>query len=1326
MADTLASGKIPSKIQQPISDKQAELKNNPTFFEKVGAAFDTVSDITNFNNRGSLLRNAQTQPGGFDKVTTKDITEAMKGLTPEEINRALSMQIDTKADLNASIQFAKNKTESDNIFYNQMSTTEQLAYGFIPSVFSYSTPFIPAAKSATYLGSAIKGGVGANIGNTVLNISSGDDAFKHSGIATLLGTSIGFGVHTFSHIGKTKEVTKALDDNNVVINTEKEALLLEKSKLEKDIADINKVTADHTSNSVAFKTIEKDIKDIVENNKAIDTETKAKVQTTLDSSIETLSKHEKDVTKEHNKVSKEKVKAETEQTTAKDKITTKLKEIEESIKVVKDAAEPIAVKVRATEEQRTKIDSITQEIKNIYESTIKPVQESLLNIVDKSPMAKVMKDEFGKTISKSQEEIRKLKAEQSSLKKEIRDTVSDAEYKQYLDATKKLEQKQKVLEDFMNETKSIVNSHSETVASHTTRQKELKDLLDVLNNTKKTIKDKAKEFSKKSDIDSNYMKNLYDNILNTKKFISKNGIERLSNEKELIKEAVQKIDSGSATLADLQKVKTQKESYLVKIAKEIDELSKAVNNMEELKKIGNRLDIPDFLQKIVFSPIANLSTSKNPFVRGIAAKLHESTIYTGLVEQHNANIVKKELDNMQRDAMFSIIDKWKKYKQDTNPSISLEDFNNLITKEAYSVIARMQKEAVRGIHGGLPAAERLELVNKRLASSSRVFSEGVNKHIASSVDEVLGYFEGVHKRASSAELASFIKSAGKGYLPRNYNYDNIVRLGTTKAEQLLFEAQYKYASLMNQVITPEVEAEFRKLAKGTIALVLDREANLGRTVQTIEKGRSATPFQQRTIQVLDDDIKAILDTNLDNIFANYKLGTHGRIALQETLGVSNVAEMEAQILSKIPNITNKEKDNLIIVAQTILGTREIDKNPFSGQSRVIKGLSTFTSATSMLGFAPATMTEISAIVGEYGFKNLMKNLVGAHVDVYNIYKNGTTADKNMLRGLGEFGEAYLGHRAVRVEAEGGIDSVGRIQTMLDKATTKGALYGGLQLTTDILRLATVSMNTDFVARMSIAKKINSSDIKKLESMGISLDKLKEVKTALKVNKDGEITNWDRASWGGIDDTVSRASMIMLDRTILHPTAATLPTFMTNYAGGGIVPRILMKFMRFPIESHERLLVRGIQEIDMNRMVGYGVNMGMWGTILMAKDALLPEEKQKYSLDDEEKLRKLFLHSAYTSSITSGAVSMFDYAYGFWSGQSMMGYKHNLSAPTTAGGNIIEGKGKVNLFLGNAQFDLNSGISMGEDGVSLDTQKIAESSAKFYNQSVMLGELTDGM
>jgi hypothetical protein len=822
------------------------------------------------------------------------------------------------------------------------------------------------------------------------------------------------------------------------------------------------------------------------------------------------------------------------------------------------------------------------------------------------------------------------------------------------------------------------------------------------------------------------MKGLHDNILNTKKFISKNGIERLSNEKEFIREAVQKIDSGSATLADLQKVRTQKESYLIKIAKEIDELSKAVNNMEELKKIGSRLDIPDFLQKIVFSPIANLSTSKNPFIRGLAAKLHESTIYTGLVEQHNANIVRKELDNMQRDAMFSIIDKWKKYKQDTNPSITLEDFNNLITKEAYSVIARMQKEAVRGIHGGLSAAERLELINKRLSTSSRVFSEGVNKHIAASVDEVLGYFEGIHKRASSAELASFMKSAGKGYLPRNYNYDNVVKLGTTKAEQLLFEAQYKYASLMNQVITPEIEAEFRKLAKGTIAMVLDREANLGIIVKTIQDGRSATPFQQRTIQVFDDDIKAILDTNLDNILASYKLNTHGRIALQETLGVSNITEMKEKILSQIPDITIKEKNDLIIVAQTILGTREIDKNPFSGQSRVIKGLSTFTSATSMLGFAPATMTELSAIVGEYGFKNLMKNFVGAHADVYNIYKNGTTADKNMLRGLGEFGEAYLGYRAIRFEADGGLGSVGKIQTLLDKATTRGALYGGLQLTTDVLRLLAVAMNTDFVARMSVAKKINSSDIKKLESMGISLDNLKEIKTTLKVDKDGGITNWDRTSWGGMDDTISRASMIMLDRTILHPTAATLPSFMTNYAGGGVVPRILMKFMRFPIESHERLLVRGLQEVDMNRMVGYGVNIGMWAAILMAKDALLPEDKQKYSLDDEEKLRKLFIHSAYTSSITSGAMSMLDYGYGFWSGQSMMGYKHNLSAPTTALTNIIEGKGKVNLFLGSTQFDINSGITIGEDGVSLDTRKIAESSARFYNQATTLGELTDGM
>jgi len=107
-----------------------------------------------------------------------------------------------------------------------------------------------------------------------------------------------------------------------------------------------------------------------------------------------------------------------------------------------------------------------------------------------------------------------------------------------------------------------------------------------------------------------------------------------------------------------------------------------------------------------------------------------------------------------------------------------------------------------------------------------------------------------------------------------------------------------------------------------------------------------------------------------------------------------------------------------LLPELYLVREKYQTNPFDIETRIIKGLSTYASATSMMGFAPASMTEIAAIVGEYGFKNFTTQFLGAHADVYNIYKNGTAADKNVLWAIGEFGESNFNHRAIRQEADG--------------------------------------------------------------------------------------------------------------------------------------------------------------------------------------------------------------------------------------------------------------------------------------------------------------------
>ena len=98
-------------------------------------------------------------------------------------------------------------------------------------------------------------------------------------------------------------------------------------------------------------------------------------------------------------------------------------------------------------------------------------------------------------------------------------------------------------------------------------------------------------------------------------------------------------------------------------------------------------------------------------------------------------------------------------------------------------------------------------------------------------------------------------------------------------------------------------------------------------------------------------------------------------------------------------------------------------------------------------------------------------------------------------------------------------------------------------------------------------------------------------------------------------------------------------------------------MRFPVESYERLLLRGVQEADAKQLLALGGNVAMWTAILMAKDAIKDEEKQQYNKDDWE--TKLFKDSLLANSWTSFPVALADKAVGLATGKNLTNdYTHN--------------------------------------------------------------------
>jgi hypothetical protein len=257
-----------------------------------------------------------------------------------------------------------------------------------------------------------------------------------------------------------------------------------------------------------------------------------------------------------------------------------------------------------------------------------------------------------------------------------------------------------------------------------------------------------------------------------------------------------------------------------------------------------------------------------------------------------------------------------------------------------------------------------------------------------------------------------------------------------------------------------------------------------------------------------------------------------------------------------------------------------------------------------------------------------------------------------------YGDANFNVKANRFEADGALDSVG-FQNKLDIAVQKSAVFSGLLPLTDMLRMTTAALSVDFLAGLSVlGKKISKADMKRMQDMGFDAEDLERIRTTLQVDAKGAIGNFNRSTWGKLDEDITLAVMNNVERTILHPNGATLPKFMTNMDGGQFVPRIMMKFMRFPFESYERLLVRGMQEADIKQLMGFAGNTAMWGGILMMKDAIRDPEDQKYSGSDG--LGALAKDSFLYNSYTALPVSMTDTFSGLLTGDNFTNdYKYRV-------------------------------------------------------------------
>lgn len=781
------------------------------------------------------------------------------------------------------------------------------------------------------------------------------------------------------------------------------------------------------------------------------------------------------------------------------------------------------------------------------------------------------------------------------------------------------------------------------------------------------------------------------------------GLRKLAEKFPLIKEDINKMLNGNFRgLSDAYGIIKQQQTFVNKLKDELDNIDRYRDNMAESPDFKR---LPDWARKFLISPIEKLLASANVDVRGLAAKLHAGTLHHGKSNTLNAYNRRKMLDAEHNRMMQNIRNDYSNALKDGTFKGSLDEYYEQVGREAFRVTGATQRAAyAENYAGDIPWEERLKNAESNIAGYKRQFTTE-NAHIRKSVDSVLGYYENIHAKGSRLKMEAFMGSLSKGYMNRMYSKEAIDKIGRDVAIKRLVEAQEKFAIATNKPWGAIEAADALEMAIKAIDASLDPAARARAITQELGVQRAAgtSVFKQRTIEAFDDDLIDLLETNIDGLSTMYGFKTHGRIALQQAVGTYKDAELEALI--RATNASPKELDQFRLIIETIKGIREIDKNPAALASRVTKGLSSYSSLMHSMAFGVSSLTEVASVVSEFGLGKTLSNLIGAPKDVYRMYKYGTPSEKNQIELLVNYGDAHFSNRANRYDADTGFDSVGRVQAFLDKTNHYGSVFGGLLPVTDALRMTTASLAVDFLARMSIKSKISGADMKRVLDMGFDAEGLARIRDTLKVTPDGRITNMDRSTWGTkLDEEINAGVQTMLDRVILEPSGATLPAFMTDMSGGGFVPRIFTKFMRFPIESIERMAYRGMQEMDAKRAIGFAINVAMWSAILAAKDALRNEDKQIYANDERYKLllKDAFLYS----SMVGGVATVADVVSGVTTGQNFTNdYDFRFGGVVVSDiGKLQRGDPTLSLPMYNLRIGETFGMAMKTIGMIEETNK----------------------
>jgi len=449
------------------------------------------------------------------------------------------------------------------------------------------------------------------------------------------------------------------------------------------------------------------------------------------------------------------------------------------------------------------------------------------------------------------------------------------------------------------------------------------------------------------------------------------------------------------------------------------------------------------------------------------------------------------------------------------------------------------------------------------------------------------------------------------------------------------EADRKVAALKSKLVEREAEARIEREAR-----FVGDPRNMGRTIadevigaltgKTVEGPRPENitikargPLAERTFNIPDHLVEDFLESNVEDVGRRYVRVMSADVELARKFGSVDMVEQIAKIREDYANmravaeteaarlkLDKQEKSDIFDLTAMRDQLRGVDPgSPADGNyARIVRATNhvNYLRVMGEVAFASLSETVRPAMVhGLLPFMDtigqLMTNLKGMKMSVAEAQQAG-----NVL-------ERVLGHRlATMAEIGDPYASRGAVEAFLENMTNFASKWNGIRLLTDMQKsLSSVMTQNRILRNVTNYEGAKAVDKRYLAYLGI--DQSMAERIAAQFAEHGETVDRVRVAhtdnW--TDDVARRAYRVAMnqdiDSIITTKGIADVPIFASTPTG-----KMMLQFKSFAMASHQRVLLRGLQE-DQTRFLGGTIAMsaiGMAVTYLKAVSGNRPETQEK--------------------------------------------------------------------------------------------------------------------